>query len=103
MRKKTLGQTATEYMALVAIIIGVFIGVGVYFKRGVQGRWKQAIDGVGDQYDPQRTNSDVVESTQGRSQSMVTAYPVAGGVWTMREDSSNMVETKTGASRVGAF
>jgi len=97
------GQSALEYMALIAIIIGVFIAIGTYFKRGVQGRWKSAVDGLGDQYDPRVTNTDTVDSLSSVTETKISTIPVAGGLWTLRNDQSNSFEVKTGSSRVGAF
>lgn len=101
--KKNFGQSTVEYLALIAIILGVFIGVGTYFKRGMQGRWKSAVDGLGDQYDPRVTNTDYTESQVARSETRVTTIPVNGGIWTMRSDQSNSTDAKIGSSRVGAF
>ena len=102
MSKKS-GQSSLEYATLVIVIMGVFIAMGTYFKRGVQGRWKEAVDGFGDQYDPRVTNTDITERITGTSETRITALPVAGGLWTMRDDTSNMTETKSGSMRVGAF
>jgi hypothetical protein len=102
MRRKR-GQSTVEYLAMITIIIGVFIGVGTYFKRGIQGRWKEAVDGLGDQYDPRVTNTDVVDRMYGASTTRITTFPVNGGVWTLRDDASNMTQEKYGASRVAAY
>ncbi len=97
------GQSTLEYVTLITIILGVFLGMGTYFKRGVQGRWKESVDGMGDQYDPRVTNTDITERTSGFSSTRITTIPVNAGVWTMRDDDSNMTEEKYGASRVAAY
>ena len=57
------GQTILEYTVIFIIILGVFIAMKDYIKRGVQGRWKSATDDFGDQYDPQYVNSNINYST----------------------------------------
>lgn len=46
------GQSIIEYVAVIAVIIGVFIVMGAYYKRGLQGRYRQAGDvlSAGGQY-----------------------------------------------------
>ncbi len=97
------GQSSLEYLALITIILGVFLGIGTYFKRGVQGRWKEAVDGMGDQYDPRVTNTDITERVQGFQSTVIETIPVNGGVWTMRDDNSNMLEEKFGSTTVAAY
>ena len=36
-----------EYAILIAIILAAFLGIGVYFKRGISGRWRATADTVG--------------------------------------------------------
>jgi hypothetical protein len=88
------------------IILGVVIAMKDYVKRGVQGRWKSAVDDFGGQYDPAHINSDINYSTQGNSTSIIQVLNYAdasgaGGQWTNRIDLSNTLETKTGFSQVG--
>lgn len=103
MRRKTRAQSVVEYLALMAIVLGAFIGAGTYLKRGLQGRWKTSMDGVGDQYDPRVADTDVVESISSATNTRITTVPVNGGIWTMRADDSTGIETKIGSSSIGAF
>ncbi len=50
----TKAQSTIEYVAVLIVIISVFIAMGVYYKRGVQARFRQAGDvlGGGEQYTP---------------------------------------------------
>ena len=57
MRFRQNGQSVLEYSLLIIIIIAVFITMQIYIKRGFQGRWKSSVDELGDQYDPNKTNS----------------------------------------------
>jgi Flp pilus assembly pilin Flp len=100
------GQSIIEYTVIIVIILGVMIAMKDYVKRGVQGRWKSAADGLGDQYDPQAINSSVNYATQVNAQTIVQVVAGTGpnsaiGQWTTRDDSSNDIETKTGSTQVG--
>jgi len=99
------GQTILEYTVILIIILGVVITMKDYIKRGIQGRWKSASDDFGDQYDPQTVNSSIIYNTQVNSQSIVTVEnATVGGVAgqeTMRNDTSNSLETKAGSTQVG--
>ena len=45
-------QSTLEYAVLIAIVVGALIAMQVYIKRGIQGRWKQASDDIGEQFSP---------------------------------------------------
>lgn len=47
-------QSFLEYAIVILVIIGVFIFAGSYYKRSLQGRYRQAGDvlGGGEQYTP---------------------------------------------------
>ena len=56
--QKFRGISSIEYAFLFVILIAAFIGMAIYFKRAVSGRWRQAVDdsfGHGRQYDPYAT------------------------------------------------
>ena len=48
------GSLAIEYAVLIAIVVAALIGMQVYIKRAVCGRWRGAADvfGYGRQYEP---------------------------------------------------
>ncbi|MFH0753756.1 MAG: hypothetical protein V2A70_04255 [Candidatus Omnitrophota bacterium] len=96
-------QSVLEYMILLIIIIAAFLTMQVYMKRGFQGRWKQAVDDLGDQYDKTGYHSDIRYTQIGSSESRTTAVPdvVVDGVSgqkTVRTDSVITTETKTGTA-----
>jgi len=101
-RQRTIAQSTLEYMVLIIVAIGAFLGVQNYFKRGVAGRWKSAVDDLGDQYDPRLTNSSIRHTIRANSVTIVTAINVINGYWTLRSDDANMIETKTGFMTVGS-
>jgi len=102
MRRNRRGQSVLEFTVLMVIVIGAFIAMQLYVKRGIQGRWKSSIDDFGEQYDPRLTNSDVVYSMRGNSETQIQTIKVSGGYWTQRLDSSNMTSTTQGSTAVGA-
>lgn len=48
------GFSAIEYAFLIAIVVAGLIGMSVYTKRAIMGKWREAADtfGFGRQYDP---------------------------------------------------
>jgi Tfp pilus assembly protein PilE len=102
------GQTALEYMVLIIIVVGALLAIQNYFKRSLQGRWKAAMDDMGDQYDPRAANSTVrhtlVQSTN-TSIVPVLINPLDpdSSYWTMRTDDSISTERKQGTVSAGAY
>ena len=97
------GQTSLEYVALVIIVLGAFLAIGNYFKRGIQGRWKAAVDEVGEQYDPRVANGDVSRILIANIATVVSSVDVPGGSYTIRTDQSESTDIKSGFIRVGAY
>ncbi len=104
---KKKAQSTLEFIILTTIILGVFLTMSNYFKRGVSGRWKAAVDDLGDQYDPRFTNTSIRQVLVANTMTIVTTVPGSlygeNGVWTMRTDQTNSIETKSGGTVVGAF
>jgi len=100
---KKNGQSAVETVTLAIIVMGAILVGGIYVKRGIQGRWRAAVDEIGDQYDPAFMNTREVRFLVANSSTRMWAVP-AGGNWyyTMREDISNSVDSHSGYSRVGS-
>jgi hypothetical protein len=94
------GQSILEYTILLIIIMAAFITMQTYIKRGFQGRWKSAVDELGDQYNPATTNSSLTYLMTSNSETHITTLrdTINGvqGFYTMREDFSNMTENKQG-------
>jgi hypothetical protein len=107
MFRQRKAQGTLEFLAMTTIILAVFLTMGHYLKRGVQGRWKSAVDEFGEQYDPRTTNSSVRQLLEANTITIVTTVPdnINGinGIWTMRTDQSNSLETRSGGTTVGAF
>lgn len=100
-RKK--GQSAIEYSVILIILMGAFLASANYFKRGVQGRWKESTDSLGDQYDPRTTNGIIVQRLLSNQQTALTAIDTPLGLQTTRLDTTNSIELRTGSINVGAY
>lgn len=99
---KKRGQSVIEFTVLLVIVIGVFIAMQFYVKRGLQGRWKASLDDFGDQYDPHLTNANVVTRILSNSGTQVHVIPDIGGYWTQRIDNAQSVTLVNGFTAVGA-
>lgn len=97
------GQSLIEYTTLIVITIAVFITIGNYFKRGVQGRWKEGVDQMGDQYDPRTAVTDILHTINSQTTTTIKAVEVNNGFWTNRQDVVDSRETKKGNSIIGAY
>jgi len=103
MRISSKGQSAVEYALLLIIVMGAFVATSFYIKRGIQGRWKGAVDGMGEQYDPTVMSTNIYQTLVSNSYTLITTEEDVGGYWTNRFDMSNSVEIKTGSTSVGGY
>lgn len=100
---KKIGQSTLEFTILTIIIIGIFLAISDYIKRGIQGRWKSAVDDLGDQYDPRAANTLLNSTFVSNSDMRIsTLNQTDGGVVTFRNDTTESAETKQGSVVVGA-
>jgi uncharacterized protein (UPF0333 family) len=88
------GQSTLEYVILLGFVVAALIAMGVYMKRGFQGKLRESTDQVGEQYDPMHTTSDYT-TTSSMTQTEVTS---SGGVSTTTI--SDNTQTKTGSETV---
>lgn len=98
-------QSILEYSVVIIVIIAALLSMQVYIKRGMQGRWKEAVDQVGEQYDPSTTKGIVTHHMEMNAYTDVSAQSgVSGGetgYFSMRTDSQNTVETQSGTVTTG--
>lgn len=97
------GQTTLEYIVLIIIVMGALLAISNYFKRGLQGRWKAAMDDMGDQYDPRVAQTFLRHTLTQSANTSIKALNVAGGYWTQRTDNSLSTERKQGSVVVGSY
>ena len=103
LRIKHKRQSVLEYTVLIAILAGAFIASSSYIKRGLQGRWKEAMDSLGEQYDPRTANSSVLHSMAANTETAVYVIEIAGGKYTFRNDISNSIETRKGSVTIESY
>ena len=102
-RRDKKGQSVLEYTVLLIVLMGAFIGIQNYMKRGVQGRWKASIDELGEQYDPRTADTNLRQTLSSSTNTQIVAMNTLGGYWTQRTDVSTSTERKTGYTSVGAY
>ncbi len=104
MLKSSRGQSTLEYSILAVIIIAALVSTQVYMKRGIQGRWKDSVDQLGDQYSPGLMCGVVTHRTLSTSESRVRAVVDnrvgRSGYMTLRSDNSSTRETKDGTMEI---
>jgi hypothetical protein len=103
LRRYKRGQTVLEYVVLIIIVLGALLAISNYFKRGLQGRWKAAMDDMGDQYDPRVADTSLRHTLVQTTNTSIIAINQAGGFWTQRTDESLSTERKAGTVSVGAY
>ena len=97
MKRKYKGQTLIEFAVLFIVLVAAFLAMQNYLRRGVQGKWKESLDGMGKQYDP----TAVGHTTYTMETNATTEISVAndlgnqtGGYRTWRVDTTNSTENK---------
>jgi len=91
-RKK--GQTLLEFVVLFIVIVAALVSMRAYIQGSFQGKWKETIDGMGKQYDPQGELHVVQSMTSNTSTTMSVDTSNAEGYTTSRVDITNTDETK---------
>ena len=94
------GQSVVETTLLIIIVMAALLSASNYIKRGIQGRWKESTDSLGEQYDPTSMQTNIRYALDANSTTVITTQKGVGGVWTNRVDVANSVETKTGSMAV---
>lgn len=67
------GQSTLEYAVLIVVIIAALIAMQVYLKRGVQGKFRESSDQIGEQFSPGYTTSNLTTATHSRTRDTSTA------------------------------
>jgi len=100
LRRNLRGQSTLEYVILVGFIVAALIAMGVYMKRGFQGRLRESTDQIGQQYSAGSTTSDYTTTTQVAQTETVTAGVTTTQV-TQNEQRKTGSETVSGLSSEG--
>lgn len=112
------GQSTLEYTVLIVIVLAALLATTLYIKRGIQGRWKDAADNLGEQYDPTVARTFIYSALNTSAFTNVYLQNVEIPVYntltdefintvnalgTYRYDSVNTIETKTGQSTIDSY
>lgn len=105
-------QTILEFAVFTACLIAAFVVMASYVKRGIAGRLRAVSDGMGEQYDPGNTQSNITTSQESETSSITYRIPdddpaktdpdVQMAYFTVREDRIDKdVTTRQGYEEVG--
>ena len=92
-RHSSRGQSTLEYVILLGFVVAALIAMGIYMKRGFQGKLRESTDQVGEQYSAGKTLSNYT-TTSTMTQSESTA---PGGI---SATSSSSSQDRTGSETV---
>ena len=94
---KSKGQSTLEYVILLGFVVAALIAMGVYMRRGTEGKLRESVDQIGGQYDARKTTSNYKTVTHLEQVENVSA----GGVSSVRIDGpEDNTQTKTGTEKV---
>ncbi len=101
-------QSTLEYAVVIAIVVAALIAMQVYIKRGLQGRWKQAADDVGQQFSPSYTNTSYTTNSSVNSTENVSGGSYdnsSGATLTMPVSNADtsQFQNRTGTENVSTF
>jgi uncharacterized protein (UPF0333 family) len=91
------GQSTLEYVILVGFVVAALIAMGVYMKRGYEGRLKASTDEIGQQYSAGNTTSSYTTVTNVSQTEAVSS----GGVTTTTISQNQ--QNRTGNESVSAL
>jgi len=94
---KTKGQSTLEYVILLGFVVAALIAMGIYMKRGIQGRLRQSTDQVGEQYSARQTTGKYIVTTN-----MTQVENMEPGGATVVDIPTN-IQKKTGNETIGSF
>jgi uncharacterized protein (UPF0333 family) len=95
-RRSLRGQSTLEYVILLGFVVAALIAMGVYMKRGFQGKLRESTDQIGEQYSAGNTTSDYTTTSSMTQTESVSA----GGV---SSSSSTSTQNRTGSETVSAL
>lgn len=84
------GQSTLEYVVLIGFVVAALIAMGIYMKRGFQGKLRESTDQVGEQYEARNTTSQYQITTHLKQTETMTQ----GGHTTVTIDQGDNTQTK---------
>ena len=92
---RTRGQSTLEYVILIGFVVAALIFMGVYMRRGVQGKLRESTDQIGEQYTYNNTTSNYTTTTNMHQTETMTA----GGITTTNIDINE--QNRSGGESIG--
>lgn len=65
-------QGTLEYAIIIGVVVAALIAMQAYFKRGLQGKIRQASDEIGEQFSPGKTTGSVTNTSKYITKEVVT-------------------------------
>ncbi len=94
---RTKGQTTLEVVILIGFVTAALIAMGVYMKRGIQGRLRDSTDQVGEQYSASHTSGKYkIVTDMVQTENLTTAGQTTTSI-------TKNIQTKTGEGTDGAY
>ncbi|MDD5119832.1 MAG: hypothetical protein PHR84_00780 [Candidatus Omnitrophica bacterium] len=97
LRARSRGQTTLEVVILIGFVVAALIAMGVYMKRGIQGRLRDSTDQIGEQYSAGYTTGTYTTKTE---MTQVENMSAGGAIET---NITRNRQTKTGSETVSDF
>lgn len=82
------GQSTLEYAVVISLVAAALLAMGVYVKRGVEGRLRESTDNIGDQFSAGHTTYN--ETT---SSTVTSTETITGGASPSTSTTSNQSQT----------
>ena len=92
------GQNTLEYVLLLGFVIVALIAMGVYMKRGFQGKLRESTDQIGEQYSAKHTTSNYTTTTEMEQNEVVSPGGVSATTLRKNQQSKTGSETVEGLS-----
>ena len=107
-RRGRAGQSTLEYAVVIAVIVGALLAMQVYIKRGVQGRFKQASDDIGEQFSAGAGYSNyetvsTISSTEKTSPGAAVAEGAVGTRGGSTTSTTHQTQDRKGYEKVGTL
>ncbi len=96
LKHSSRGQSTLEYVILLGFVVAALIAMGVYMKRGFQGKLRESTDQIGEQYSAGNTTSEYTTTSN-----MTQTESVSGGG--VSSSSSTSKQNRSGSETVSAL
>lgn len=88
------GQSTLEYAVIIAVVVAGLIAMQMYIKRGLQGRYRQASDDIGEQFSPSTSSSNITTTIDSAQKEVLS-----GGTTTTTVSKGE--QKRTGSESIG--